>query len=177
MSENTEDLQVSELDSLKARATMLGITFHPSIGLDKLREKVNAVMSSNTSTEAVAEETEGAKRKRLLDEATKLVRIRVTCMNPNKREWDGEIITAGNSVVGTHRKFVPFNVEWHVPNVIYQQLLQRECQIFVTSRTKNGVQMRQGKLIKEFGIEVLPQLTQEELYDLAQQQAMAHSID
>ena len=113
-----------------------------------------------------------------MQEATKLVRIRVTCMNPAKKEWEGEIITVGNAGVGTYKKYIPFNADegWHVPNIIYQALQERQCQVFVSSKTKNGVTIRQGKLIKEFAIEVLPPLTEEELKDLAQRQAMAKSI-
>jgi len=37
--------------------------------------------------------------------------------------------------------------------------------------------VRQGKLIKEFAIEVLDALTPGELHELAQRQAMAKSID
>ena len=100
-------------------------------------------------------------------------------MNPAKKEWEGEIFTVGNAVVGSVKKYVPFNADegWHVPYIIYEALRERQCQIFVSSKTKNGVTMRQGKMIKEYAIEVLPPLTEEELKDLAQRQAMAKSID
>ena len=76
------------------------------------------------------------------------------------------------------KKYVPFNADdgWHVPNIIYETMKERQCQVFTSSKTKNGVTMRQGKLIKEFAIEVLPPLTEEELKDLAQRQALAQSI-
>ena len=184
--QNDESLVSDELAALKARASLLGITFHPTIGLEKLREKVNAAVTSDGSTEeevveapVVAKESEAAKRLRLRNEASKLVRIRLTCMNPTKKEWEGEIITAGNAGVGTFKKFVPFNVDegWHVQHIIYKQLVNRECQIFVTVKDSMGNKIRKGKLIKEFAIEVLPQLTEDELADLAQRQAMAKSID
>lgn len=176
-----------ELASLKARADMLGISYHPSIGLEKLRDKVNASITTTEEEQpkkvkAAAEpavETEGAKRLRRRNEAAALVRIRITCMNPNKKEWDGEIITAGNAGVGTFKKFIPFNSDegWHVPNIIYQQLVDRMCQIFVTTVDSRGNKSRKGKMIKEFAIEVLPQLDQAELNELARRQAMAKSID
>ena len=174
-----------ELISLKQRADLLGLSFHPSIGLEKLREKVNAVLASQEETkpEEVAQdpvtETLDQKRRRLRDEAAKLVRIRVTCMNPNKKEWEGEIITAGNAGVGTFKKYIPFNADegWHVPNIIYQVLKSRECQVFYTVTGPQGNKFRKGKLIKEFAIEVLPPLTEEELKDLAQRQAMSKSVD
>lgn len=186
--QNEDSIQMpDELTALKARADLMGVSYHPSIGLEKLREKVNAAVNAAepiepevVETKEAPVETEGAKRVRLRNEAAKLVRIRLTCMNPNKKEWDGEIITAGNAGVGTFKKFIPFNGAddgWHVPYIIYQQLLHRECQVFVTKTDERGNKVRVGKLIKEFAIEVLPQLTEEELAELARRQAMSKSID
>ena len=125
------------------------------------------------------QETENQRRLRRKREASELVRIRLTCMNPNKREWEGEIFSAGNSLVGTFTKYVPFNVDdgWHVPQIILEMIRARQCQIFYTEKSRNGVNVRKGKLIKEFNVEVLPPLTPAELHDLAQRQAMAKSID
>lgn len=190
MSEQDNDLPVQdELAALKARADMLGVKYHPSIKLDTLREKVTAAMADtadtadtpigdNPASDQPKEETPGQKRARLKKEASKLVRIRVTCMNPAKREWEGEIFTVGNAGVGTFSKYVPFNVEdgWHVPHIIYEQIRDRQCQIFVQEKAKNGVGVRKGKLIKEFAVEVLPALTQAELGELARRQAMAGSV-
>ena len=77
------------------------------------------------------------------------------------------------------KKYVPFNADegWHVPTIIYKQLVNRECQVFTTVRDARGNASRKGKLIKEFAIEVLPQLTPDELQELARRQAMAKSID
>jgi hypothetical protein len=199
MSENTQDNdlpQVSaedELAALKQRATMMGIQFHPSIGLDKLREKVNAAVTAtpeapetpeaqpeiDTAAINTAVETPGQKAKRLKDDAARLVRIRIQCMNPAKTEWPGEIISVGNSVVGNFSKYVPFGSDegWHVPNIIYKALNDRMCQVFTTQIDSRGNKTRKGKLIKEFAIEILPDLTPEELHDLAQRQAMSGSID
>lgn len=189
LNEENQDAEVivqDELDALKARANLLGVKFHPSISLEKLREKVNAAVTSegeaeeapNTPSET-KEETIGEKRKRLKAEALKLIRIRLTCLNPAKKEWEGEIITVGNSLIGSVKKFVPFNADdgWHVPYVIYQQLKERQCQIFQTATDARGNKVRKGKLIKEFAIEVLPPLTKEELEELARRQAMAKAID
>jgi len=203
MSENTDNTEVTQdlLATLKQRADRMGISYHPSIGVEKLREKINAALGSDgpaaqesagssdasavapapavASPAPVVEETLAQKRKRLKMEATALIRIRLTCMNPAKKEWDGEIITVGNSLVGTVKKYIPFNAEegWHVPKIMLEQLQARQCQVFHTLKTKNGVSIRKGKLIKEFAIEILPPLTQDELHDLAQRQAMARQGD
>lgn len=174
-----------ELAALKSRADMMGISYHPSIGLEKLREKVNNALTGaaeKTEEPAVvdpAAETENQRNTRLKREASKLVRIRVTCMNPAKKEWEGEIFSVGNAVVGSFTKYVPFNVDegWHVPQMIYQMIKDRECQIFYTVADSRGNKTRKGKLVKEFSVEVLPPLTKEELQELAQRQAMSNSIE
>lgn len=208
MSENTDNTEVipqDELTTLKARADKMGISYHPSIGVDKLRDKVAAVLAGTkpadpapgadvivaatlTATpsappvETVAApqvETEVQRRKRLKLEAMALVRIRLSCMNPAKKEWDGEIITVGNRLVGTVRKYIPFNADegWHVPRIMYEVLKDKQCQVFVSSKSKNGVTQREGRLIKEFAIEVLPDLTPAELQEMARRQAMTSAAD
>lgn len=196
---NSTTAPQDELSTLKAQADALGITYHPSIGVEKLREKLAAAAPTDGGDKGTLHiwgqpqtptplptpvpepevETPGQRRKRLKMEAMALVRIRLTCMNPSKKEWDGEIITTGNSLVGTVSKYIPFNADegWHIPKIMLEVLRNRQCQIFVTTKSKNGVAIRQGKLIKEFAIEVLPQLTADELHELAQRQAMAQTVE
>ena len=176
---NEDDLVVDELEVLKARADKLGIKYNPSISLVKLKEKVTAELEDDTPEEVATvkpnKETDVQRKARKRREANALIRVRVSCMNPNKKEWDGEIITTGNTNTGTIKKFVPFNSDegYHVPHMIYEQLLQRQCQVFVTVKNNRGDKVRKGKLIKEFAVEVLPPLTEKELKELAQRQAMA----
>lgn len=190
--DNDTPLEQDELTALKARADLMGISYHPSIGLEKLREKINAAveqtaadpsadpqaMADIAGSTPVAAETESQYRARKRKEANELVRVRVTCMNPAKAEWEGEIFTAGNSVVGSFTKYVPFNNDegWHVPRIIYQMMKDRMCQIFVSAKDSRGNTVRQGKMIKEFGIDVLPDLTPEELAELARRQAATNAV-
>ena len=165
-----------ELESLKQRADLLGLNYHPSIGLDKLRDKVNAAVVEETPKEQPKEVklSEGALRAIKKKEAGKLIRIRMTCMNPAKSEWEGELFTAGNSVVGSYTRMVPFGVEWHVPQIMLNMIQARRYQRFYTERAKNGIQVPRSALSKEFAVEILPQLSENELSDLAQRQAMAN---
>lgn len=179
-SQLSEELEQAALDGLKERATKLGIKFHPNIKTEALREKIAAAQAEApvavSKEETVSPETQA---QQLRMEASKLIRIKLSCMNPAKKEWDGEIISVGNSVVGTHKKFIPFNADegWHVPKIIYDALVERQCQVFVSQKDSRGNTVRKGKLIKEFAIEVLPQLTLQELQELARRQAMARSTD
>lgn len=235
--------QPDELTSLKAKADLLGITYHPSIGVDKLRLKIENKLSDSpvpdedledgqdsdelTPEEQAAEqeapvvssipkpteqaaqtpapaaptppvveeapvvkakeapvvtreltpqEKVNAARAAAREEAMKMVRINVTCMNPLKKEWPGEIITVGNNLVGTVSKFVPFDTVdgWHVPNIIYLFLKERQFQQFSAKKVPKGhPSSRVTKLVREFSIEVLDPLTEKELAALKQRQLMA----
>lgn len=190
--DNDDGLEIpDELSTLKTRADMMGITYHPNIGVEKLRDKITAAIEHTAGPVsddvppipelpvAQVEETTMQRKLRKRKEATELVRIRVTCMNPAKKEWEGEIFTAGNSLVGSFSKFVPFNNDegWHVPRIILNQITERQCQTFVAVRDARGNTTRKGKLIREFAVEILPNLTPAELKDLAQRQAMAKAVD
>lgn len=229
-----------ELTALKSRADLMGLSYHPSIGLEKLREKVAAAIAAEGAPNRAADaeqpvaasspaagsavptqayqaaslapeaatnaaeaaprrylspkqradapsvpvegETIAQKRVRLKRHANELIRINVTCMNPAKKEWEGEIIAGGNALVGTLTKYVPFNTDegWHVPRILYNVLRDRMCQVFVSKKVKIGgteQTKREGKLIKEFSIDVLEPLTKEELEELAARQAATHAID
>lgn len=181
-----DEPQLNELTLLKQRAQTLGIKFHPSIGLESLRSKVSAALTGEDAEEAAEEpvpeapaaESRIQMRNRLRKEASALVRVRITCMNPNKKEWKGEIFTVSNSVVGTFRKYVQFNTEegWHVPQIILNMLKARQFQTFYTIKNERGVAVRKGKLVPEFAVEVLPPLTEKELLELSRRQALAGGV-
>lgn len=187
--ETTEDdLPVQdELETLKARATLMGIAFHPTIGLAKLKAKVAEALAGDGPAESSEEdeapepatataepkETELQRRARKKKAASALVRIQVTCMNPAKSQHEGEIFTCGNSLVGSFKKYVHFNAPWHVPRIMVDVLKQRQCQIFVQVRDERGNKVRKGKLVNEFNVVELPALTEKEIKELAQRQAMA----
>lgn len=181
-----DEPQLDELTLLKQRAQTLGIKFHPSIGLESLRSKVSAALTGEDAEEAAEEpvpeapaaESRIQMRDRLRKEASALVRVRVTCMNPNKKEWKGEIFTASNSIVGTFRKYVQFNTEegWHVPQIILNMIKARQFQTFYTIKNERGVAVRKGKLVPEFAVEILPPLTEKELLELSRRQALAGGV-
>lgn len=103
----------------------------------------------------------------------RLLRVNVTCLDPMKKEYKGEIFTVGNDVIGSVKKYVPFNTTdgWHVPAIIVQQLRDKECQIFQSVKNDKGQEIRTGKTIKAYIVQELPPLTPEELAELAKVQS------
>ena len=111
-----------------------------------------------------------------------LIRCRIANLNPSKRDLRGEIFTVANKYVGTVRKFIPYGEAtdngYHIPHIIYEQLKTRK---FLQVNTRNdrsaGNQIVvDQRWVPEFSIEVLPQLTQEELDKLAASQAAAGGV-
>jgi hypothetical protein len=154
----------------------MGIKYHPSIGTDKLREKVNESLVAKEPTPTVMEST-AHKRMKEIKNANKLVRIRLTCMDPNRKGWKGDYFTVMNSTFGTIKKFVPFNTVWHVPQVILKQIKSKNRQEFYEENTSQGMKVKRSRMVPMFAIEELPDLTIEELRDLANKQALNRSID
>ena len=187
-----QKIQVEELTLLKQRADLMGVQYHPNISVDKLKARINAklndepelaeldepVTTEATRTFTFKPETKAETMDRLRREAGRLVRIRVTCMNPNKKDWDGDVFTVSNSAVGTFRKYVPFNAEegWHVPNMIFEYIKEKNF-VHHYIEKKDGREINRHKLVKEFAVEVLDPLTDQELKDLAQRQALSRSIE
>jgi len=190
-----------ELATLKARAKVMGIKHSPNIGLEALKELVN------TRTQEVAKETPATivtpapqaptptvpenesplqmqlrVRQELIAEQTKLVRCRIECMNPAKSDLKGEIFTTGNRFIGKISKFIAYGEDtddgYHIPFMLYQMLKDKKFLKITREKikgTNNYVNTR--RLVPEFSIEVLPQLTEQELKELADRQTAQKSID
>ena len=188
MSENTNEVELPQEDeatTIKNRLNMMGVKYHHKPGVEKLR---NILKDALTETVPVpAEHTPPPltdvtnQSKTVLDykdefrkDAAKLLRVMIVCSNPSKRDWEGEIYTVSNAIAGTYRKYIPFNNAegWHIPNIMYQTLKEKQCQVFYTERNNKGTKIRKGKLIPEYNITVMPPLTYVEIKNLAMQQAM-----
>lgn len=123
-----------------------------------------------------------AKRDRLIKDKMRLVRCRIYNMDPKKKELHGEIISVGNELLGTVRKFIPFGEAtddgYHIPLIIYNQLASRKfLHVKTTRNPRNGQINVSTSWQREFNLEVLPPLTEAELNDLKQAQIAAGSVE
>lgn len=121
-------------------------------------------------------------REQIVKEQMRLVRIRITCLDPKKKDLPGEFLTVANEYLGTVRKFIPFGEVtddgYHVPYCLYKML---EARKFLNIRTfkdrRTGTVRVESGYVKEFAIEVLDPLTPAELAKLATAQKAAGSIE
>lgn len=192
--EVAETAMPDELTILKQRATLMGVKFSNNISVETLRAKIEAHVSEEETIEEaelnpLAGDVAGAvpvskmtMRQQLMAEQLRLVRLRITNLDPKKKDLPGEILTVGNEYIGTVRKFVPFGEVtddgYHVPYILYKLLENRRfLHIRTVKDRRTGKDRIETQWAKEFALEVLPPLTAEELKRLANAQAAAGSLD
>lgn len=186
-----------ELTVLKQRATMMGIKFSNNIGVAALRAKIVEKM------EGKGTEVEGSQATPLLEdpnakpevvklsvrtylqrENMKLIRLRITNLDPKKKDLPGEILTVANEYIGTVRKFVPYGDQtengFHVPNCIYKMMKRRKFQNIRNVKIPGAVGgnnfRTETSWVSEFSLEVLPPLTREEIAKLAANQHASNAV-
>lgn len=194
---NADGQAVDELTLLKERAKVMGIPFSNNISLETLRKRVadkmegkdeapevNALTGDPEIAQAMAAKplnqkaNEVALRKLMYAKQMRQVRVRITNMDPKKKDLPGEIWTVANEYLGTVRKFVPYGEQaddgFHIPYCLYRLLdSKRFLHIRDVKDRTTGI-VRQDKVwAKEFSLDVLPTLTQGELDRLAAAQAAA----
>lgn len=192
-----------EMTMLKQRARMMGIAFSNNIGLETLRLKIQQKLENSEPEQTddadvataepaaadgelnplagdTADSAPNARmsiRQKLKLEQMRLVRLRITCLNPAKKDVPGEIYTLANEYLGTVRKYVPFGEVtedgYHVPWCIYQMMAEKQFLNLRTRKLPNGQERVEQSWAKEFALEVLPPLTKAELDRLATAQAAA----
>lgn len=201
--ENEQENQLTEADELKLlkeRATLMGIKFSNNISVATLKEKIEEKMTGGKKDETPATDSElkanpldgdteapvkrKSLRKHLFEREMKLVRVRITNMDPKKADLHGEVLCVANEYLGNVKKFIPYGEAteggFHLEHCLYQTLKDRE---FLQVRTlkgdkTNGMTPRiETKWVREFAIEVLPMLTERELNELKVAQIAAGSVD
>lgn len=168
---------------LRSRLSKMGISSSPNTSLEKLRAKYAEISSGNTTptTESSSVESTASIAARIRKDATKLIRVRIKNLNPYTQDLHGEIFTVANEVIGKISKYVPYDdagEAYHIPNCIYKMLLNKkflQVKTFTDPVTKKRVV--QQSWVPSFSIEVLPQLTVDELKELARKQEAAARLE
>ena len=165
------------LEQLKELADELKISYRDNIGVEALQKKIDAVNSkASKPVKEKKELTQAEKNAKLAKECKKLIRCRITNMNPDKQNIPGEIYTVSNRIVGTLKKFIPYSGAedgYHVPQMILDILKEKQYQSHYVVKSPTGEKINKTRMVKEFAIEILPALTEEELKELARKQIIA----
>jgi len=188
--QETESSEPDALQILKDKADILGIKYGPRIGAESLRMKIAAKLNDEpdpdeeeTKAETVASdrklsktEIEAKIRQETYERNMKLVRLRISNLNPAKKDQHGEILTVANKFLGIVKKYIPYGEAseegYHVPYCLYLQLKKRRF-LQIKTRTVKGQIEVLTKWVPEFALEVLDPLTPKELNHLRNAQAAA----
>lgn len=173
-----ENAEKAELEALKKRADVMGISYAKNATLKTLKKLVEEALNPPEETKQVDTDKLTLTQKKALKrkEAMRLHRVRITCMNPNKSAYQGDLFVFANSFVGTVKVYIPFGVEWHVPEVILKMIENKKFQQFRTKKV-NGHDITEGYLVREYSIDRLPPLTPKELEALEREQKMRNNTD
>ena len=209
----------TEMELLKQRADMLGVTYSNNIGIETLRKRVEDAMAGNPQDpEPEAQEAAPSMESLTADLAAqvaattpvkdkglnplaqdgsaaptktislrehmrltqmKLVRVRIQNLDPKKANLPGEIFAVANEYLGDVKKFIPFGEVtdngYHIPYCLYKMLKNRRFLNVRERKDRDGKIHVETSWVKEFALELLPDLTPEELKQLATAQIAASS--
>lgn len=172
-----------ELEELKLKAKELGISFSPNIGAEALRKKIEAVEIKPIEADPVSDKQKQQARLRtdVRKEALRLIRCRISNNDPAKRDLQGDYYTVANQLIGKVTKYVPFRGKaaesYHIPYCIYRMLINKKYISIDAAKGNNLNQTSRARELPEFNIEILEPLTEEELQELAKEQAAGNRID
>ena len=164
----------TELELLKEKADSLGVGYRPNVPAKTLTKIIKEFEEQEAQDDGL---TVNERIQQTLNEATKLVRVIITPMDSTKRDYQGDVFSAGNAVVPTMTKYVPFGVEWHVPQIILNIIKEKVMNKFIAKKDERGREYREYLEAKAYSIQELPLLTREELEELAKSQEMRQAIE
>ena len=193
-----------KLQHVRAQAEMLGVKHHHRAGIAKIQQLIDDHLIAQNSElippvpaaeasirtepvvkgyEKIVPMSEAEYKKEVQREArTKigsLLRVRITCLDPHKKNWPGELISVGSAKFGTFKRYIPFDMEeaWHIPKIIYDVLNERMCSVPIKKKDDRGHKTTAYKQIKAYSISIEEPMTPEEIKELARQQALAGGLD
>lgn len=137
-----------------------------------------------TMNEREAGISEPLRRAIVRAKALRLVRCRITNLDPADAAVPGALITCYNKYTGKVSKLVPFGDEnehgYHLPKILVDELKSRTFNMRKEKKRAGssfGVKEYSTVQVRKFAIEELPPLTQEELDNLANDQKARGAID
>ena len=179
--------EMTELESLKERADMMGLKYHPRVGVAKLKAAIEKSLNGeadepeddepDVAPKISSRQAREVKRKATVKDMSRLIRITLSCNDPQYNKRGGIMKEVGNSY-GSFKKYIPFDKEFHVPKVIVDHLRSCTFQKSVTKKSRDtGRKITTYTTAKQFVIDVLEPLTEQQIKDLAVSQARSGSLE
>lgn len=180
MSDIDNDVELTSeelaLEGLRAQLDARGIKYHHKAKAETLQDLLKAAHEKEAPTPESninVGDDERVRLQALRSKALLMRRVMVTCNDPMKLKWCGEIFQGGNSAIGVVKKYVPFGNPngWFVPEILLTVIKEKQ---FRRQNTKENDPMS-GGLAPTYTVTYLDELSPKELADLKHRQALANA--
>lgn len=157
MTELDKELELQEIETIKAQLDTMGVKYHHNANLKTLKKlKADALKPTEEETKVAATQANANSAHR---SATEMVRVAITCRNPAKGQRRGEFFTCGNALIGNLKVFIPYNCEEaediRIPRIFINMLRERTYQSSVELSDKERMDsplMHRTMWLKEFAV-------------------------
>lgn len=169
------------LESVRAKATELGLDYHPAMKAETIQKLIDTHLAENGGDQTApvvkeVVESEADIEKRFLKEATALIPVTITSMDPADSAITSIAVSVGNRKLGQITKVIPFGQKWYMPKILVDHL---EAQQFCRSSmipVPGGQERLNTQWIKKYAIQYHPMPSQADLEALAKAQAMGNEL-
>lgn len=178
-----EPEETSDEHNLSAMGLTLDTTSQPQAPTEVVKKKEEWTDAKLMKVKYPATlPTETLIRRAMRLQFMRLVRVRITNLDPADNELQGDIFTVNSKYLGKVSKYIPYDDTsengYHIPYVLLEELKGRKFPMRKEQkRNKFGVKTYKTIMAPKFAIEELEPLTREELEELAKRQAASHAID
>lgn len=171
---------VFDLEQVRAKAKELGVPYHPAQKAETIQFNIDQFLAKQPDIiqPPVSLETPEQREARRLKEATALIPVTVTSMDPADAQLTGVVISVGNRKLGQISKAIPFGYKWYMPKILVDQM---EEQMFCRSAMVPipgvpGAERVNTQWIKKYAIQYHDLPTPKELEALAKAQAAGNEL-
>lgn len=173
----TEELTMTELQSVKEIAANMGLKVGNMKNVDKIKAMI-AEANEPAEPKVTVDASKASKRAALKKEKMKLVRVRITPMSPFERQLQNTRVAMSNNLLGDVHRVIPFERDWHVEECLLAQLRQRKYRKRIEETSPStGRKVYRNEFLPAYGIVELPPLKKAELDALAADQKARNAID
>lgn len=172
--------------SLKKQADRMGVNYKENVSVVTLQKAIQAKIEENEDVgkgtingiTSKAQPTEAEILETAYDKAMKLHRVIITPLESSKAtNLESELFCAGNSLVGTVKRTIPFGDPWHVEHILLNAIREKKYQQFTVRKNAKGVEVTSSRLVPAYAVATLDPLTEDERNELVIFQQRTRSLE
>lgn len=164
-----------DLETVRAKATELGIDYHPAMKAETIQKLIDAKVGPDT-TQVSADKSAEDEEERQLKECMALIPITITSMDPADSAVTAVTVSVGNRKLGQITKVIPFGHKWYMPKILVDHMrAQQFCRSSMIP-VPGGQERLQTQWIQKYAIQEHPMPSPQELADLAKLQLQGNEL-